>query len=141
MPDIMPTKVNQIFVNLPVRDLPASMAFFRALGFDFNPQFTDANAACLVLGENFYAMLLVEDFFSGFSKLPVPDNAAGKEVLVALSVDSRAVVEDLVARAIAAGGTAPRPAQDHGFMYGHGFEDMDGHVWEFFHMSVMPDQR
>jgi len=129
---------SQIFVNLPVKDLKASVDFFTALGFTFNPQFTDENATCMIIGENIYAMLLVEPFFEGFSKTPIPDPRKGHEVLIALQVESNAKVDELVAKALAAGGTAPREAQDHGFMYSHGFDDLDGHVWEIFHMSQMP---
>ncbi|WP_029352531.1 VOC family protein [Bosea sp. 117] len=129
---------SQIFVNLPVKDLKASVDFFTALGFTFNPQFTDENATCMIIGENIYAMLLVEPFFEGFSKTPIPDPRKGHEVLIALQVESNAKVDELIAKALAAGGTAPRAAQDHGFMYSHGFDDLDGHVWEIFHMSQMP---
>ena len=125
----------QIFVNLPVRDVARSKAFFTGLGYAFNPQFSDDKALCLVLGENLYAMLLAEPFFQTFTKKPVADARAGTEVLVCLSCDSRAEVEGLVAKALAAGATAPNAPQDHGFMYGHGFEDLDGHVWELMWMD------
>jgi len=126
----------QIFVNLPVADLPRSQAFFGALGFTFNPQFTNAQAACMVIGEHIYAMLLVEDFFAGFTDKPIADATKTSEVLVCLSCESRAEVDDLVARAVAAGGTSPRAPQDHGFMYGHGFQDPDGHIWELMFMDM-----
>ena len=126
----------QIFVNLPVADLPRSQAFFGALGFTFNPQFTNAQAACMVIGEHIYAMLLVEDFFAGFTDKPIADATKTSEVLVCLSCESRAEVDDLVARALAAGGTSPRAPQDHGFMYGHGFQDPDGHIWELMFMDM-----
>ena len=125
----------QIFVNLPVRDLKRSMTFFKALGLSFDPAFTNDDAACLVIGENIYAMLLVETFFQTFTKKPIVDAHASTEALVCLSCESRAEVDDLVAKAIAAGGRAPRAPQDHGFMYGHGFEDLDGHVWELMWMD------
>jgi hypothetical protein len=125
----------QIYVNLPVNDLPKSMAFFKALGFSFNAQFTNDSAACLEIGENIYAMLLVKDFFKGFTGKPVADAKESTEVLTCLSCGSRAEVDELVAKAVAAGGTAPRAAQDHGFMYGHGFEDVDGHIWELVYME------
>jgi predicted lactoylglutathione lyase len=124
----------QIFVNLPVKDLQRSVAFFGALGYTFNPQFTDENATCMILGENLFAMLLVEQFFSSFTKKPIPDPAKGVEVLVCLSCESRDEVDQLVAKARAAGGSVPNEPQDHGFMYGHGFTDPDGHVWELVHM-------
>jgi predicted lactoylglutathione lyase len=120
----------QIYVNLPVADLPRSVAFFRELGYDFDPRFTNDQAACLVLGENLHAMLLVVPFFQTFTGKPVADATKTTEVLVALSCPDRASLDALVARAVAAGGAAPRPPQDHGFMYAHGFEDLDGHVWE-----------
>lgn len=133
----------QIFVNLAVADLPASMAFFRELGLDFNPKFTDQNAACLVLGENLYAMLLTHEFFKTFIDKPLCDPKQSTEVLVCLSCESRNEVDDLVARAHAAGGSIHRTAQDYGFMYGHGFEDLDGHIWELAYMdpnAEMPAQ-
>jgi predicted lactoylglutathione lyase len=128
----------QIFVNLPVADVARTMTFFRSLGLDFEPKFTDARAACLILGENIYAMLLETSMFAGFSSKPVADATKTCEVLIALTCESRAQVDDLVARAVAAGGTAPRPSVDHGFMYAHGFDDLDGHGWEVFHMVDHP---
>ena len=124
----------QIFVNLPVKDLQRSVAFFGAMGYTFNPEFTNENATCMVLGENLFAMLLVEEFFCGFTKKPIPDTAQGVEVLVCLSCDSRDEVDQLVAKARGAGGSVPNAPQDHGFMYAHGFTDLDGHVWELVHM-------
>ena len=128
----------QIYVNLPVRDLERAKAFFASLGFSFNPQFTDENATCMIVSENIYVMLLVESYFQGFTKKPVADARQATEVLLCLSRDSRAAVDDLVAKALAAGGKAPMPAQDHGFMYVHGFEDLDGHQWELACMA--PDE-
>jgi predicted lactoylglutathione lyase len=132
----------QIFVNLPIRDMVRSQAFFKALGLSFNPRFTNEQGACLEIGENFYAMLLVEPFFQGFTKKPVSDAHQATEVLIALSVDSRAEVEAVVAKAVAAGATTPNPPQDHGFMFQHGFADLDGHQWEVFWMdeSAAPAQ-
>ncbi|MDR5750687.1 MULTISPECIES: VOC family protein [unclassified Caballeronia] len=125
----------QIFVNLPVKDLKRSMTFFKALGLSFDPQFTNDKGACLVIGENIFAMLLVEDFFQGFTSKAIVDAEQSTEVLVCLSCESRVEVDELVAKAVAAGGRAPRPPLDHGFMYGHGFEDLDGHIWELVHMA------
>jgi predicted lactoylglutathione lyase len=125
----------QIFVNLPIRDMESSQAFFRALGFAFNPQFTNAQGACMVVSEGIYVMLLVEPFFQTFTKKPVADARRSTEVLVCLSCESRDEVDALVKKALAAGGTAPNPPQDHGFMYSHGFEDPDGHVWELVWMD------
>ena len=128
----------QIFVNLPVKRLDASVAFFTALGFDFNPQFTDDNGTCMVVADDIFVMLLTEPFFRSFIDKPLADAHAQTEVLVCLSCDSDAEVDALVAKAVAAGGKAHRTPQDHGFMYGHGFEDPDGHIWELVHMRGMP---
>ncbi len=128
----------QIFVNLPISDMQVSKAFFAALGYSFNPDFTNDQGAALVLGENLYAMLLVRDFFATFIDKPVADAKTATEVLVCLSCDSREQVDSLVAKARAVGGRVPRPPQDHGFMYAHGFEDLDGHIWELVYMSGMP---
>jgi predicted lactoylglutathione lyase len=125
----------QIFVNLPVRDLGRSRTFFSSLGFEFNPQFSNDDAACMIVGENIFVMLLVERFFRGFTSKPLADAHATTEVLTCLSCESREEVDRLVAGAIAAGGRAPNPKQDHGFMYGHGFEDLDGHLWELAWMN------
>jgi len=125
----------QIYVNLPVKDLEQSKAFFEGLGYTFNPQFTDENAACMVVAEGIYVMLLVEKFFQSFTRKPVADATKSTEVLVCLSCDSRVKVDALVAKAVIAGGTAPREPRDYGFMYQHGFEDLDGHVWELVHMD------
>ena len=130
----------QIFVNLPVKQLQRSMDFFRQLGFDFNPQFTNEQGACMVIGENIFAMLLTEAFFQTFTRKPVADATRTTEVLVCLSCESRDKVDQLVAKARAAGGTVPNEPQDHGFMYSHGFTDLDGHVWELVHMTGEPPQ-
>jgi predicted lactoylglutathione lyase len=125
----------KIFVNLPIQEMERSKAFFAALGFSFNPQFTNEQGACMVVAENIFVMLLVQPFFQGFTKKPIADARESTEVLVCLSCESRDEVDDLVRKALAAGGTAPNPPQDHGFMYGHGFEDPDGHVWELVWMD------
>src|SRR3989344_2885382 len=132
----------QIFVNLPVKDLKKTIEFFTKLGFKFNPQFTDENATYMIIGENMFAMLLVENFFKTFIKKEICDAKKSTEVLVALSVGSREEVDGMVRKAIAAGGSEPRKPQDHGWMYGHAFEDLDGHIWEVFHMdeSKMPEE-
>ncbi|MBU7571818.1 MAG: glyoxalase/bleomycin resistance/extradiol dioxygenase family protein [Hydrogenophaga sp.] len=126
----------QIFVNLPIKDMARSQAFFKSLGLNFNPQFTNEQGACLEVGENIFAMLLVEPFFQGFTKLPISDAKKATEVLVALSVDNRAQVDEVVAKAVAAGATTPNAPMDHGFMYQHGFADLDGHQWEVFWMDM-----
>ena len=125
----------KIFVNLPIKDMERSQAFFRALGFSFNQQFTNEQGACMVVAEDIFVMLLVEPFFQTFIKKPIADAKKSTEVLVCLSCESRDEVDALVKKAIAAGGTAPNAIQDHGFMYAHGFEDLDGHVWELVWMD------
>jgi predicted lactoylglutathione lyase len=132
----------KIFVNLPIQDMQRSKAFFSALGFSFNPQFTNEQGACMVISEDIFAMLLVEPFFQTFTSKPIADATQATEVLVCLSCDSRDEVDALVQKALAAGGKAPNPKQDHGFMYGHGFEDLDGHLWELMWMdpAAVPPQ-
>jgi uncharacterized protein len=126
----------EIFVNLPIKNMERSKVFFGALGFTFNPQFTNEQGACMVIEDgSIYAMLLVEPFFQSFTKKPVADASKSTEVLICLSCASRAEVDDLVKKAIAAGGSAPNAPQDHGFMYGHGFQDPDGHLWELMYMD------
>jgi predicted lactoylglutathione lyase len=127
-----------IFVNLPVRDLPRAMTFFEALGFRFNPLFTDDTGACLVIEEgSIHAMLLTHEKFGSFTPkaTSICDATRSTEVLIALSRESRGAVDDLVRKAVAAGGTIFRDPEDHGFMYGHAFQDLDGHVWELFWMD------
>jgi predicted lactoylglutathione lyase len=131
--------MRQIFVNLPVKDLERSKKFFASLGFSFNPQFTDENAACLVIeNDSIYAMLLTEPFFKTFTPRAIADAKKSTEVLVALSCASDQEVKDLVAKAERAGGKAVREPKDHGFMYEHAFEDPDGHIWELVHMREQP---
>jgi len=125
----------QIFVNLPVKDLKRSVKFFSELGYTFDPQFTDEKATCMIIGENIFAMLLVESFFRTFTNKELCDATKSTEVLVCLSVESREKVDELAAAAVAAGGTTPMQANDHGFMYQHGFQDLDGHLWELVYMA------
>jgi uncharacterized protein len=125
----------QIFVNLPVKDLSQSIEFFTKLGFTFNPQFTDKNATCMLVDENIFVMLLVEKYFKTFTPKDICDTSKNTEVLVALSFESRAEVDAMVAKAIAAGGTIYKEPNDMGFMYQHGFQDLDGHLWEIFFME------
>ena len=120
----------KLFVNLAVEDLKASVGFFTQLGFTFNPQFTDDTATCMVIGEHNFVMLLTRQKFESFSPHPVVDARKGTEVLVCLSCTDRAEVDSLVAKAVAAGGNTYNAPQDHGFMYAHGFQDLDGHIWE-----------
>ena len=122
----------KIFVNLSVKDLNKSIAFFTKLGFNFNPQFTDENATCMIVGEDIFIMLLVEKFFKTFTKKEVCDTSKNTEAIVALSVESREKVDQMMDKAIEAGGGEPREKQDHGWMYGRSFEDVDGHLWEVF---------
>ena len=129
----------QIFVNLPVKQLNTSVDFFTKLGFSFDPQFTDDNATCMMVGENIFVMLLVNDFFQTFTAKPIADAHQSTEVLVCLALASRQEVDDLVAKAQAAGGRVPNPPKDYGFMYGHGFEDLDGHIWELVYMEPKQD--
>jgi predicted lactoylglutathione lyase len=130
----------QIFVNLPVKDLNRSVAFFTALGFSVDPRFTNDSATCMIVGENIFVMLLIEPFFQGFIKKDICDARKSTEVLVCLSCESRTEVDELVAKAVAAGGTLPRASEDHGFMYSHAFEDLDGHIWELVYMAPPPPQ-
>ena len=132
--------IQQIFINLPIKELARSTRFFGALGFSFNPQFTNESATGMVLGENMYAMLLTEPFFKTFLVKPQADAHQVTAVLVAMSVKDRAAVDTMVDRAVAEGGKEPRPAQDHGWMYIRCFEDLDGHTWEVTSMdaSAMP---
>lgn len=125
-----------IFVNLPVKDLQRSMVFFSQLGYTFNQQFTNEKAACMVISDTIYAMLLTEPFFQGF--IPgkeIADTAKTKEVILCLSTDSKDAVNTIADKAIAAGGREFRESQDHGFMYYRSFEDLDGHVWEVMWMD------
>ena len=124
-----------MFVNLPVADLKASIAFFTKLGFTFNPMFTDDTATCMVIGEQNSVMLLTREKFAGFSPNPIADARKTTEVLVCLSCADRAEVDGLVSKAVAAGGNTHNAAQDHGFMYLHAFQDLDGHVWELMWMD------
>jgi uncharacterized protein len=125
----------KIFVNLPVKDLKKSMSFFDALGFKNNPAFTDDTAACMVVSEEIYVMLLTEPKFQAFSPKPIADANKSIEVLIALSRDSRDAVNDMVAKAVASGGSTYAEPKDYGFMFQHGFQDPDGHVWEVFWMN------
>jgi predicted lactoylglutathione lyase len=125
----------KIFVNLPVSNLKKSIEFFTKLGFTFNPQFTDETATCMIIGEDIFVMLLTKEKFKTFTPKEIVDATKGTEVLVALSFESRERVDELVRQAVAAGGTTYNEPQDHGFMYSHGFQDLDGHIWEIFYMD------
>ena len=125
----------QIFVNLPVKNLKKSIEFFTKLGYTFNPQFTDNTATCMIVSENIFVMLLTEEKFKTFTPKSICDATQSTEVLVCLSTESRQKVDELVRKAVAAGGTTYNNPQDHGFMYGHGFQDLDGHIWELIFME------
>jgi uncharacterized protein len=126
----------QIFVNLPVKDLNQSIDFFTKLGFSFNPQFTDETATCMIVSDDIFVMLLTQDKFKSFTPNPICDATKSTEVLLCLSSESREAVDDMVRKAVAAGGTTYKEPQDYGFMYGHGFQDLDGHIWEIMYMEA-----
>ncbi len=125
----------KIFVNLPVKDLKKSIEFFTKLGFTFNPQFTDETATCMIIGENIFAMLLTETRFQDFTKKPICDATKSTEVLIALDAESRGQVDDLISKAVSAGGSTYADPMDHGWMYQHSFADLDGHQWEVVYMN------
>lgn len=134
--------MRMIFVNLPVKDLEASKTFFGALGFTFNPAFTDENAACMVVSDSIFVMLLTEPRFRDFITGDISDATKATEVLTCLSCESRQEVDDTLAKALAAGAKPWKPNMDYGFMYGCSFQDLDGHVWELMHMdpAAIPPQ-
>ncbi|MCA9105551.1 MAG: VOC family protein [Planctomycetales bacterium] len=126
----------QIYVNLPVSDVERSRSFFEALGFEINLRFSSDQAACVVISDDIYVMLLSESFFKTFTPKPIVNAKETTEVLTCLSCESRAEVDQLVAKAVELGGRVPRGVQDMGFMYGHAFEDLDGHIWELVYMAT-----
>lgn len=130
-----PKNPRQLFVNLSVRDLKRSMEFFSRLGFEFNPQFTDDKAACMVISDQAFVMLLAEPFFKTFTKREICNTSSHTEGLFALSCDSRDEVDDMVKKAIEAGGQHAMEPMDHGFMYAWSFYDLDGHHWEVLWMD------
>jgi len=125
----------KIFVNLPVKELKHSMEFFKKLGFTFNPQFTDENAACLVISDDIYAMLLCTDFFKNFTTKELVDATRSTEVILSLTMESRADVDKMLEKALAAGATETM-TMDEGWMYQRGFADLDCHLWEIFYMDM-----
>lgn len=133
----------KMFVNLPVKDLPRSVAFFKKLGFEFDPRFTDETATCMLVGEDAYAMLLIESRFRDFTKKEISDTSTRTECLVAITAKDRAEVDHLATTALEAGGSEAMPPTDHGFMYTRTFYDLDGHHWEVFWMdtSAVPPQQ
>ena len=130
------TATRKLFVNLPVSDLDRSVAFFRALGFDFDPRFTDETATCMPIGEDAYAMLLLADRFRDFTTKDLCDTGSHVEALLAVSVDSREEVDRMHELALEHGGSPAGELQDHGFMVSRSFQDPDGHVWEVFWMDT-----
>jgi len=126
----------KIFVNLPVKDLNRSVEFFTHLGYRFNPQFTDETATCMIISDDIYVMLLTHEKFRGFTPKEICDASRYTEVLVALSAESRVAIDETVRKAVAAGGSIYGEAQDHGWMYQHGFQDPDGHIWELAYMDA-----
>jgi uncharacterized protein len=122
-------------VNLTAKDLNKTIEFFTKLCFKFNPQFTDENATCMIVGEDIFVMLLVEKFFKTFTKKEICDTSKNTEVIVALSVERREKVDKMINKAIEAGGREYREPQDHGWMYGRSFEDINGHIWEIIYMD------
>lgn len=127
---------SQIFLNLPVKNLDNSVAFFTKLGYTFNAQFTNENATCMIVNEHIYVMLLVEPFFKSFITKKVADATKTAQMLIGLSFDSKDAVNEMVNKAIEAGAVEARDPQDHGFMYTRAFNDLDGHIWEMFWMDA-----
>lgn len=125
----------QIFVNIPVKDLKKSMAFYEKLGYTFNMDYTNDEAACLVISETIFAMLLTESFFKQFTKKSVADATKSTEVIIALSVESRSKVDEMVNKAFRAGGAKSNDPQDYGWMYSWSFQDLDGHLWEILYTN------
>lgn len=131
----------QVFINLPVADLPKSMGFFKALGFSDNPAFSDDNGACIIISDTILVMLLSHARFLDFTPRAICDTSKAAEVLLTLSCESREEVDGLVAKAVAAGGSTYDKPEDYGFMYTHSFVDPDGHGWGLVHMSAVPEQQ
>lgn len=125
----------QMFLNLPVKDLDKTVQFFTALGFSFNPDFTDENATSMIINDDAFVMLLVEGYFKTFTSKAIADASSTTEAIMSFSVGSRDEVDEMVRKALAAGGTPSHEAQDYGFMYTHSFQDPDGHLWEVFWMD------
>jgi predicted lactoylglutathione lyase len=126
---------SKIFVNLPVKNLSKSVEFFTKLGYKFNQQFTDETATCMIVTDDIFVMLLTEEKFKTFTPKEICDARKSTEVLVCLSLESRPQVDEMVRKAVAAGGTTYNDPQDHGFMYAHGYQDLDGHIWELIYME------
>lgn len=125
----------QIYINLPVKNLPASIEFFTRLGFSFNADYTDDTATCMIISDTIYAMLLTHEKFKSFISTEIADAKQVTEVINCLAIESRAAVDDMVQKAVAGGGSLHNEPKDHGFMYIHGFRDLDGHTWELVHLA------
>ncbi|MBB6673655.1 VOC family protein [Cohnella nanjingensis] len=132
----MAYKSSQTYINLPVKDINRTKDFFGSIGFEFNPQFSDENSACLVINDNTFVQLLKESYFQTFINKPIANVASGAAGIIALSADSRDHVNELVDKALAAGGKQSKEPADHGFMYVRSFEDLDGHLWEFAYFDA-----
>ncbi|WHZ01007.1 VOC family protein [Neobacillus sp. YX16] len=124
-----------IFINLPVKDINKSTNFFKELGFEFNPQFSDETTSCMIIYDNIFALIMVEERFNGFTKKEIADTTTYAEAIFCLSAESREQVDELVSKALSSGGKSYSDPQDHGFMYGWGFQDIDGHIWEIVFMD------
>lgn len=124
-----------IFINLSVKDVNKSTNFFNELGFGFNPQFSDDTTSCIIIGDNIFAMIMIEERFKVFSKKEIVDTATSAEAIFSFSAESREQVDEIVNKALSSGGTSFSEPQDHGFMYIWGFQDLDGHLWEVVYMD------
>ncbi|HEX7484132.1 MAG TPA: VOC family protein [Candidatus Saccharimonadales bacterium] len=125
----------QLFINLPVKDLDASVDFFTKLGFSFNPQYTDEKGTCMIVGDGAFVMLLTEPFFSQFTKKELVSAEVATETIIAISADSKQAVDTMVDSALEAGGHASNETSDQGFMYTRSFQDLDHHLWEVIYMD------
>lgn len=128
--------VKKTFINLPVKDLNRTIDFFKKLGFEFNPEFSNEDAICMILNDNTFVMFLVEKFFNTFTVKEISDTKINCEVINCIEVESREIVNDIVTRAIGAGANEPNDPKDHGWMYLRGFQDLDGHIWEVSFMDI-----
>ncbi|MDF2436568.1 MAG: glyoxalase/bleomycin resistance protein/dioxygenase [Bacteroidota bacterium] len=125
----------KLFLNLPVKDLDRSMTFFKKLGYSFNPQFTNENATSMIISEDINVMLLVGKFFKGFMKKEICDTSKSCEAIMAITAESKEAVDKIIKTAVEAGATLYSEPLDHGWMYQHAFQDLDGHLWEYFYMD------
>jgi len=135
----MAYKSSQTYINLPVKDINRTKEFFGSIGFEFNPQFSDDNSACLVVNDNTFVQMLAESYFNTFVNRPIADFASNAGGIIALSADSREHADELAEKALAAGGKPYKEPKDYGFMYVRSFEDPDGHLWEigYFDANAM----